>query len=1156
MGEAPARSSGACGHELCWLGLVCDPVDGTTCCLVCCVHLLLHWSHLWSVPRAAAAAQALAAALRDLPRPPPGPLRTAAALPVWSLAAAALHSFMAQTPDPEARKAACDGVCCALTFLSLSGSPEAPRLVRSAVEEVVDGVCLSGGPSVKTEAQLSLLAMLAGMDTAAVAGVVASRTGEVCDALSRLLLPPSCREGALFSVACLLARLSREGGLVLRQQQVLSQLLRQSAAALRSAAPHRLHVDLLQSLCQLLPVAAVLEEDSCAVTKGEESSSLAELLCSLKCVLLQAQQGSVRIAAVKCISALVCTQAAPLCARLHLPDVLVECLVSAADTLFLESVVECLLLFSQRPALLESLITAYAVQPLLISASRLTLSKHLESAADALSLLQAVLSRQQGFRASRHQLQSLLQHLSDQMETGHQAVMLASLEVSAELCSVAVLPVPLPLALLEEHLGLSLRCLPGALTCPSAHQEGAQGRLLCAGLRLLLRWAQVHSHALEDPVAREDSYAPADATGQLFLDQLGSLASFLMEQLMGLFLPHYQHSQQQQQDVCEIFLECLCLAFRLAEQEDSGGAFAARLRDACPALLPFLWDIRAHQKELVPLTSAVFAWLLWFAAEPRFRDTALLGSLQMGCHSLPDSFVGCLNVLCQSQWGAHTETLLAVLMLCTLQPHPDRSAVDWMEPSGSIASAVARYVAMSGKDGCQSSSLLLSLLCRLIPSLVRWCNDGVREQVEAASYWLLDQLCQRGHWLDILPSEQDVLYWCVSTDRHQKLLGEYAWCQWMEQPEPPNIAPPALRPLVRLLTSPDEDLAQRTLAFLRELFHKSPSGEQGECDLRGCLVDLCLEAFSQHWHQQAEAPGTQYLWRLLDAVLLCVQGCVSLTGLLLANGELQLFQKVMQLSLRSSESSQVATALGYFLAVLGGVDADVASAAASLLLSCGRWLGWLESQLSTGIPHAWPLLAALAQVQHHSRLTSERSVRVSRQSLLRELGSADPSRALELLPLLLHSTGIARLSPLRYADCSGLAYTLATLVVAKRDTRLQASVLECLEVLLPHAQLLADNEGCPSCLPSHPWLNRALGLRWSTRLLGLVLQSDCVSEALARRLPAVATRLCQDDSSQAKAVAIQLLSGAYSSRLTADVQGQLRQLLLPPSAGHLDGPYH
>ncbi|KAK8771917.1 hypothetical protein V5799_024839 [Amblyomma americanum] len=359
QGEAPARSSGACGHELCWLGLVCDPVDGTTCCLVCCVHLLLHWSHLWSVPRAAAAAQALAAALRDLPRPPPGPLRTAAALPVWSLAAAALHSFMAQTPDPEARKAACDGVCCALTFLSLSGSPEAPRLVRSAVEEVVDGVCLSGGPSVKTEAQLSLLAMLAGMDTAAVAGVVASRTGEVCDALSRLLLPPSCREGALFSVACLLARLSREGGLVLRQQQVLSQLLRQSAAALRSAAPHRLHVDLLQSLCQLLPVAAVLEEDSCAVTKGEESSSLAELLCSLKCVLLQAQQGSVRIAAVKCISALVCTQAAPLCARLHLPDVLVECLVSAADTLFLESVVECLLLFSQRPALLESLITAY-----------------------------------------------------------------------------------------------------------------------------------------------------------------------------------------------------------------------------------------------------------------------------------------------------------------------------------------------------------------------------------------------------------------------------------------------------------------------------------------------------------------------------------------------------------------------------------------------------------------------------------------------------------------------------------------------------------------------------------------------------------------------------------------------------------------------------
>lgn len=380
----------ACAHEPCWHGLVCDPVDGSACCLVCCAHLLLHWSHLWSAPRAAAAAQALATALRDLPRPVPGALRTAAALSVWSLAAAALHSFMAHTADPEARKAACHGVCHALTCLSLSGSPEASHLVRSAMEEVVDGVCLVAGPPDKAEAQLLLLAMLASMDTAAVASVVAPRTGEVCDALSRLL---SCREESLFVVARLLAHLSTEG-LVIREE-VSSQLLRHSAATLRSFPPSpHLHVELLQSLCQLLP-AGQADSSTATLTDDdvvEPSSSLAELLCSLKCVLLQAQQGALRIAATQCITALVCTRAAPLCARLHLPDVLVECLVSA-DALLLESVVKCLCLFSQCPAFLENLITAYAVQPVMMSASRLTLSKHLDSAAGALSLLHTVLAR-------------------------------------------------------------------------------------------------------------------------------------------------------------------------------------------------------------------------------------------------------------------------------------------------------------------------------------------------------------------------------------------------------------------------------------------------------------------------------------------------------------------------------------------------------------------------------------------------------------------------------------------------------------------------------------------------------------------------------------------------------------------------------------------
>ncbi|KAL1469542.1 hypothetical protein MTO96_024955 [Rhipicephalus appendiculatus] len=62
-----------CVHESCWQCLVRDPLDGSNCCLACGAHLLLNCSQRWSAPRAAAAAQALVSALRDLPQPLPGP---------------------------------------------------------------------------------------------------------------------------------------------------------------------------------------------------------------------------------------------------------------------------------------------------------------------------------------------------------------------------------------------------------------------------------------------------------------------------------------------------------------------------------------------------------------------------------------------------------------------------------------------------------------------------------------------------------------------------------------------------------------------------------------------------------------------------------------------------------------------------------------------------------------------------------------------------------------------------------------------------------------------------------------------------------------------------------------------------------------------------
>ncbi|XP_077534220.1 uncharacterized protein LOC144146138 [Haemaphysalis longicornis] len=1092
-----------CAHDPCWRGLVRDPLDGSACCLACCAHVLRHWSHRWSAPRAAAAARALASALRDLPRPLPGPLRTAAAPPVWALTASALHAFMNRTPDPEARNAAGQGVCEAVTLLCLSNSRDASDLVRSAIEDVVDAVCSSTGASEQSEAELSLLAALARVDRVAVASALAARTGDVYAALVRLL--PS--QSTLLPLVRLLGRLSEDGRAL--QRRLLPAVLRQSAAALCSPVDdQRTHAELLQCLCQLLA--------SClgSLGGGEEQACCqpaSELVCALKPLLLQARLGPLRAVAVRCLAALVRTWAAPLCARLHMPDVLVECLVSP-DALFLETVVDCLCLFTQCPAFFENLIAAYAFQPLLTCASQLAAAKRMESAADCLRLLRVVLSRQQGFRASRDLVQSAVRHLSTQLNTGHLDIVLVVLGISAELCSGSVLPVPVPLSLLEPHIDRCLQAVASGLVSPgsgsgggrelatvsarpvvpalleSQEQASLDSRLLRSGIRLLLRWVQVHSHARQDPAANEDSYVQEGG-------QRGrqDTLSFVLKQLVELFLPHCQRTQWG--PACEAFLECLCLCFRLAEGSPS--TLREQLLRGCPRLLSFLWDTRAHQRELAPLTGAALAWTLWFATEDHFRDTALLASLQIGCQSLPDSFEECLPLL-QLSHRAHAEAHLAVLALCclhwrhlTVDGHQDSFAVEWVEPPLSIASAVTDYALTSGAAGCQSP-LVLSLLCRLIPSLVSY-SGGPQEKLEATSYWLLDCLRNRCRWEDVLCPQRDVLLWCVSTIRHQEVLGSFAFCKWMDQPEPPqdlevflSRSLPALNALLRLLTTSEESVAQKTASFVKMLIQRSPSNKLVSRDCAvACCACPCKPSLTGGLHRTAAgegAGGEGPLWRLLELVVQCREG--SRPGLLV-DGELQLFQQVMQLSLEKSGASHESTVLAYLSTVLRGAETDVDSAA-SLLLSSAPWLAWLESQLSAGTPHSWSLLSALAQVQRRAQLVGERSVLVEKRALLRELGCKDPGRALVtllLLPILFQGAGVARVS-LRYADCSGLAYALAT-HMAKRDTHLQMAALDALESLFPFARLLAHDEGCQCCLPAHPWLTRVL-------VLGSLNDKDCI----------------------------------------------------------------
>ncbi|XP_037268913.2 uncharacterized protein LOC119160784 isoform X4 [Rhipicephalus microplus] len=1091
LGETSALT---CVHESCWQCLVHDPLDGSNCCLACGAHLLLHCSQHWSASRAVAAAEALVSALRDLPGSLPDPLRTAAAPPIWSLLATALHSFMGHTSDAEALHAAAQGMCRAVTLLSLSEIPDAQDMFKVVVEDVVGSFCLaSSGSPEKTEARLTVLATMAALNGAAVGKVIALKTGEVEAVFLRLLASSSSPECTLQQLVCLLSRLCEEG--ISLQNALLLQVLYQSAEFLHSSRSPELHEEILH--------------------------------------------------------------------------VLVECLASA-EVLFLESLVRCLFSFSQCPAFFDNLIIAYVVQPLLMSATQLMSSKRIGAAAKALKLLRLVLSRQQSFRANLELVKLFVQHLSDQMATGHQVLVLAAMEVFGELCSGLVLPTPVPLSLLRKHVQGSMDALSAALTLvcggnsggevesdsPAAPLSSSQeqcfmeGQLLCTGLRLLVRWAQVHKNACQDPVHSEDSYG-LESTAE---DGLDWLVSFVIRQLSCVFMAHCQHFQQPRP--CEMFLECLCLVFGIAAEHNV--IEAPKVLEESTALLSFLWDIRAHHKKLIQLSGVALSWLLWFTAGD-YKDAALLTIIQTGCQHLRDSFPECLQLLLQSH-TTHSEVQLAILMLCILQweelsHSEDESSVP--EPEGveqplCYATAIANYVLT---NGCQSL-LVLSLVCKMIPSIVH-SGRGDQKAVTAASEWLCKHLQERAHWKDVLLSTQDSLLWCVSTHNHQELLGDYAFCKWMELPELPeglevhlSKSKVALKPLVRLITSVNEGLSEKAVHFLKILLQKSPASQVVGLRLRTVLVSLFVEKFTDIWHQRTAA--TEGLWQLLGLVVLCRDGSVE--GLIVGEELQVLFQKVMQLTLKSNVL-HASTALAYFVFVLKAADMDTHSAA-TLLISNDQWLQWFESQLAAGTPHAWPLLAALFGIHQRFKLSTTYTIRITKQNFLRELGHGDPDRALPALtalPGLLGKSSLAQIS-LHYPDCSNIVYILAS-HIAKQDTQLQTSALNCLEVVLPYAQILADMEGYLNDLSAHPWLIHVLLLSSSdedcARLLNGMLQGDIVSELLASHLPLIVERLHKDGSSQAQAVAAKLLSGVYSAWLSKDVEGELRELLSPivPATG-------
>ncbi|KAL3190675.1 hypothetical protein MRX96_002341 [Rhipicephalus microplus] len=131
-------------------------------------------------------------------------------------------------------------------------------------------------------------------------------------------------------------------------------------------------------------------------------------------------------------------------------------------------------------------------------------SKRIGAAAKALKLLRLVLSRQQSFRANLELVKLFVQHLSDQMATGHQVLVLAAMEVFGELCSGLVLPTPVPLSLLRKHVQGSMDALSAALTLHFQQPRPCEMFLEC--LCLVFGIAAEHN-VIEAPKVLEESTA-------------------------------------------------------------------------------------------------------------------------------------------------------------------------------------------------------------------------------------------------------------------------------------------------------------------------------------------------------------------------------------------------------------------------------------------------------------------------------------------------------------------------------------------------------------------------------------------------------------------------------------------------------------------------
>ncbi|XP_064478182.1 uncharacterized protein LOC135391713 [Ornithodoros turicata] len=1132
---------------------VTSSFDRSSQCLLCCVQFLCDPNQ--TSVRRGAVARSLVDTLRTCDIV--GQLGTSDPLPLADQLRTAFMVFMSEAVDRDSQIVAAEGVTLLVGQRSGLQKRQVLSLVESAVEDILDYVA-SCERATNSEAFLGLLNILVELHPGITGRVISERPDDLSSLVVRALADPS--RALSGEVLALLGKLC-QAEQVERGDEV----------------PYRLHDDVFESVSTCLP--DLLQSDDvvlqCSALKLVSQLSTSPrrvhllfppyasgMAAALKAVLLQHGDATLKISAVQSLCQLATLSSATVqeCISVNIPDILFECLL-CTDNLLIESVLCCLELLSKEESFFRNFAVPYAFQPLMTCTAQLVQSNCLDAAVDAFEFLCHLLQKQSGFRASESLLRCFLQHLDCSIAKNYQNLTISSVRVMQQLIKSDILPTPIPMTLVQNHVFNALQATPeiGSWSVPS---EGSQGSPMAAksclaAVGLLSSFVDTYVFWTLNPTAREESYADSD-TARTNGD-LSDVIKHVFLSFLKLFVSDCKGSESPV--VRDAFLagfSAACQAFGKENAEEVCDYLVALLREQ---FLNFLWETRGMAQELLASSGSALKWTLWIMTDAEFRNDHLLFVLERGVEGLGDTFESSLQLLELSS-VSYSDAQLTLLHVC---------CAEWMfgddcnrEVSPSFVSAICAYTEANTPAPPDDDTLLLRSLTFLIAvTTMSNFEPESEDQVKRANTWLLDCLSRVSNWDSIIVPEDTVLSWCLCSERHRELLGSFALKKWMEMPQPPqNLLSTivdsfgALQSVGELLSSEEHGVARETTLFLKRLIESNPNDEK--CPL--LKEELCfftLNAFTYHWLRRTEETS-QVLCGLLDMLTYCKKPFAGLVS-----GELEVFQQVLQLSTQDFKPPQWSTVIEYLLTVFCGRSSEVDSAA-SFLLCSEQVIEGLETQLSIrGLTRSmtFALLQKLVAIQLRTNINSSRKFVLNWQTTTAELQSAHTATALPVIHLLTaifkaelwDGTCVRFSATPALSDYSTLLYILSNHVVRK-NTLLEEAAVECLETLFEFFTASDENE-LANEFPAYPWLGLAVECRLSDsqvadevtlRVMLLVFQGPHVNPAVEGAIPTVVDAVCQRDTSSpalAARVAARLLGTAYNAKLSDDHRGILRKFI-------------